>query len=134
MPGCLSFLTEQLLDVLGSSPQWTCLFKPLLWGGGDLAGAPGGRAPVCSSSAFPHLHACSCSSRSACPFRCRPKGCSSQAFALHLLRQFSSPKIVQPQQHQQPQTADLLSVRHMLGPECRPHSNWDPFSCTPRGA
>ena len=45
-----------------------------------------------------------------------------------LLRQFSSPTTVQPQQHRQPQTADLLCARHMLGPECRLHSNWDVFS------
>ena len=75
--------------MLGSSPQWTRLLEPPLWGGGSLAGAPGGRGPVCSPSAFPHLHARSLPSRSACPFRCRPKGCSSQAFAPHLLRQFN---------------------------------------------
>ena len=89
------FLTEQLLDVLGSSPQWTRPPRsPAVGRRGSRRCPVGGGSSVCSPLALPHLRGCSCLSRSACPFCCWLKCCSSQDFAFHLLRQFSSPKTV----------------------------------------
>ena len=116
-------------------PSGLGLLDPPLWGGGDLAGALWVGDPasallwhyltsVAAPACLVLLALSAVGSNAALP-RTLP---SISYDSSPLLRQFSSPKTVQPQQHRQPQAADLLCARHMLGPECRRHSNWDVFS------